>query len=122
MTQNEQKDATRGTDWQEPTDKTVWFDESPELAPVSEITAEWIRDTAMNVMLATEVDEAVRILTAAMGVSAITEEMVERIAQSLAGMFAEWQSGPDPRAELPASVIVKRLKRLLRFTAAMGGK
>lgn len=32
------------------------------------ISDEWLRDTAMNVMLATEVDEAVRILTAALSV------------------------------------------------------
>lgn len=35
-------------------------------ATVSEVTEDWIRDTAMNVMLATEVEEAIRILTTAL--------------------------------------------------------
>lgn len=35
-------------------------------ADVQGITDEWIRDTAMNVMLATEVEEAIRTLTAAL--------------------------------------------------------
>jgi hypothetical protein len=35
-------------------------------AAASEVTEDWIRDTAMNVMLATEVEEAIRILTAAL--------------------------------------------------------
>lgn len=44
--------------------KDIGFRPSP--AASSEVTEDWIRDTAMNVMLATEVEEAVRVLTAAL--------------------------------------------------------
>ncbi|WP_067453855.1 hypothetical protein [Devosia elaeis] len=58
-----------------------------ETALPSGVTDDWIRDTAMNVMLATEVEEAVRILEAAL--SAIAPTQAPQPAPDAEGLEAE---------------------------------
>lgn len=54
--------------------------------PAGVVDAGWLRDTAMNVMLATEVDEAVRILFSAIGgeaepVADLSEELISALEE-----------------------------------------